>query len=422
LVTRCTRRSLGFRRPYIEPIDERALFEGGMRGMFETLDGYSGYISEDDLAQFNAEIGQHFGGIGIEVAVREDQITVLNPVPGAPAHQAGMLSGDVIVSIDGQSVESANLMDAVKLMRGKVGTKVRVQVRRGEEEIKQFVLTRADIRIDSVRGDLRDEQGVWQFVLAEHPRIGYIRLSSFGDESAEELQAAIKAMRAAGGKGLILDLRGNAGGLLSAAVEISDMFLPPGREIVSTRARDGQIHDQFYAQQPPLLPSAFPLVVLVDRFSASASEIVAACLQDHDRAMIVGERTWGKGTVQNVYPVGAGEGAIRLTTQSYWRPSGRDIHQGSDDTARRLVGRDAQRSEPRRVLDGRIRSGAEAASRARPVGRGTDRCDRTGQGPAVGTSDPGDERIAGVRTRPQISYRFQQPLPCLAQREQQGRG
>lgn len=318
---------------YVEPLDERALFEGAMNGMFETLDGYSGYISEDDLAQFNAEIGQHFGGIGIEVALQQDRITVLNPVPGAPAHQAGMLSGDVIVSIDGQNVESADLMKAVKLMRGEVGTEVRVEVRRGQDERKEFLLTRADIRIDSVRGDVRDERGVWSYVLTDHPRIGYIRLSSFGDESAAELREAIRQMLAAGGKGLILDLRGNAGGLLSAAVDICDMFLPPGREIVSTRGRDGRIQDQFFSQQPPFLLTEIPVVVLVDRFSASASEIVAACLQDHGRATIVGEQTWGKGTVQNVIPVGPGSGAMRLTTQSYWRPSGRNIHKTSDSTA-----------------------------------------------------------------------------------------
>jgi carboxyl-terminal processing protease len=318
---------------YVEPVDRRALFEGGMEGMLRTLDDYSGYIRPEDYQQFRSEIAQHFGGIGIEVGMEDGRIIVLSPVPGSPAHQAGLMAGDVIVTIDRQNVESATLMDAVKLMRGEVGTPVRVEVRRtGEEELRQYTIVRADIRIDSVRGDLRDAKGHWQFTLEDHPRIGYIRLTSFGDESAAELQTALETMLQSGAQGLILDLRGNAGGLLTSAVTICDMFIPPDLVIVSTRGRDGQVFEEFRSEVPPIVSPDLPVVILVDRFSASASEIVAACLQDHQRAVIVGERTWGKGTVQNVFPIEGGRSAIRLTTQTYWRPSGQNIHQGPSQT------------------------------------------------------------------------------------------
>jgi carboxyl-terminal processing protease len=318
-------------RYYVEPVDRRQLFEGGLRGMLSELDPYSGFIAPDEYNQFNVEIQQHFGGIGIEVGMEDDHLTVLNPIPGSPAYDAGLMAGDVIVSINGENMEGQSLDAAVKLMRGPAGSMVEVDVlHRGESLPQKYKIQRAEIRIESVRGDRRDARGNWSFVLEDHPQIGYIRVLSFGNRTSEDLQAALRSIE---GRvdGLILDLRGNAGGLLTSAVEICDMFLPAGKLIVSTRGRDTTLSESFWSERPPLVDPDLPLVVLVDRFSASASEIFAACLQDYRRTTIVGERTWGKGTVQNVIELEGGKSAMRLTTQTYWRPSGENIHRHRDD-------------------------------------------------------------------------------------------
>lgn len=317
---------------YVEPVDARALFEGGMDGMMAQLDPYSGYISAADYQQFRVDIEQQFGGIGIEVGMENEQLTVLNPVPGKPAYEAGLMAGDIIVSIDGVNVQDATLDDAVRLMRGEIGTEVVVEVQhRGEQVTSKYTIRRARIDIESIRGDRRDAQGNWVFTLEDHPRIGYIRLASFGDHTTSDLYTALESVS---GQldGVIMDLRGNAGGLLDAAVEICNMFIPAGEVIVTTRGRDSQIVDEFRAEHAPVVAPSLRVVVLVDRFSASASEIFAACLQDHDRATIVGERSWGKGTVQNVIDLEGGKSAMRLTTQTYWRPSGENIHRHRTDT------------------------------------------------------------------------------------------
>ena len=318
-------------RYYVEPVDPRALFDGGMRGMLNELDPYSGYISPDMYNQFRVDIEQQFGGIGIEVGIENERITILNPVPGTPAYDQGLMAGDVIMAIDGHDTTGFTLDDAVKLMRGPEGTIVRVEVLpHGAEETKTYEIQRARITVESVRGDARNQRGEWSFVLQENPRIGYIRLMSFGDRTVEELQASLESVDGQV-DGLIMDLRGNAGGLLTAAVDVCDMFIGPNQIVVTTRGRDPAITKEFTSQHPPLVDPQLPVVVLVDRYSASASEIFAACLQDYDRATIVGERTWGKGTVQNVLEIEGGKSAIRLTTQTYWRPSGKNIHRHQDD-------------------------------------------------------------------------------------------
>ncbi len=174
---------------YVEPVDSRKLFEGGLRGMLSELDPYSGYIAPDEYNEFRVDIEQQFGGIGIEVGIEDDHLTVLNPVPGSPAYEAGIMAGDVIVSIDGENVEGYSLDQAVKLMRGPSGSTVRVEVlHRGATEPVNYEIQRGEIRIESVRGDLRDERGDWSFVLEDHPRIGYIRLMSFGDRTVSDLR------------------------------------------------------------------------------------------------------------------------------------------------------------------------------------------------------------------------------------------
>jgi len=223
------------------------------------------------------------------------------------------------------------LKDSVKLMRGRPGDPVNISIQReGTEEPISLSIKRAIIPIESVLGDRRKDDGQWVFRLQEDERIAYVRLTTFGKQTVSELTKTLqKGSNGYDYKGLILDLRGNAGGLLTSAVKTCDMFIADGK-IVSTRSRGGKERSVREATSKTVVDSSIPLVVLVNNYSASASEIVAACLQDHQRALIVGERTWGKGTVQNIIAMEGGKSAIKLTTASYWRPSNKNIHRGKD--------------------------------------------------------------------------------------------
>ena len=321
-------------REYIDPVDSRVLFEGAMDGMVGQLDPYSGYTPPEEYNQFQETMDGEFGGIGIIVEVNQEtgRLTVLSPLVGTPAYEAGLKSGDVILAIDGTELKDVSLSDSVKLMRGEVGTLVRVRIQHENRPAPiEYELQRARIPIESVLGDARRQDGTWVFRLVDHPKIGYIRIVNFAERTAEELGAALAAYQQPGQKidGLIIDLRGNAGGLLTAAIETCDAFLDHG-EIVTTRGRDKVVMDKYDASLGTELQGDVPLVILIDKYSASASEIVAACLQDHERAIVVGQRSWGKGTVQNVRPLEGGRSALRLTIGSYWRPSGQDIHKRKD--------------------------------------------------------------------------------------------
>jgi carboxyl-terminal processing protease len=319
---------------YVEEVDRRTLFESAMRGMVSDLDRHSNYISPDDLRQFDESLNQEFGGIGIEVEMGEEseRLTIVSPLPNTPAFEAGMQAGDVIMNIDGQDTEGMTLEDSVDLMRGKPGDPVELDVRReGEAKSIHFSIKRARIPIESVKGDLRRPDGSWRFYLVDHPRIGYVRLTNFGEDSVAELRSALK-FEGHPVDALILDLRGNSGGLLTAAVEICDMFIDRGT-IVSTRGRGRTVKSKYEANPAnTIAPQNMPMVVMTNGVSASASEIVAACLQDHKRAIVVGERSWGKGTVQNVIRLEGGKSALKLTTASYWRPSGKNIHRSENAT------------------------------------------------------------------------------------------
>jgi carboxyl-terminal processing protease len=321
-------------RDYIDPVDSRVLFEGAMDGMVGQLDPYSGYTPPDEYNQFQQTMDGEFGGIGIIVEVNQEtgMLTVLSPLVGTPAYEAGLKSGDVILAIDGTEVKDVPLTDAVKLMRGEVGTLVRVRIQHENRPGPvEYELQRASIPIESVLGDARRQDGTWVFRLVDRPSIGYIRIVNFAEKTEDELREALASYQQRGQEidGLILDLRGNAGGLLTAAIETCDAFLDSG-EIVTTRGRDKVVMDRYSASLGTQLPDDVPLVILIDKYSASASEIVAACLQDHERAIVVGQRSWGKGTVQNVRPLEGGKSALRLTIGSYWRPSGQDIHKRKD--------------------------------------------------------------------------------------------
>ena len=316
---------------YLEDVGYRDLYENAMRGMTEGLDPYSSYISPADYLRFQEELDQEFGGIGILVEFNREtgRLLVMSPLFDTPAARAGVRAGDVILAIDGRDTSGMSFRDAVELIRGKPGESVRLTILHpGEQSPIDVEIQRAIIPIESVLGDGRRTDGGWDFQLQDDPRITYIRLINFGENTVTELSQVLQGRKT---DALILDLRDNAGGLLDAAVGTCNMFLDEGT-IVTIRGRDGEVQRTFEADGAPLLPSDLPVVVLVNHFSASASEIVAACLQDHERAKIIGQRSWGKGTVQNVMQIEGGRAALKLTTASYWRPSGKNIHRLKEAT------------------------------------------------------------------------------------------
>jgi carboxyl-terminal processing protease len=317
---------------YVEDVKPRNLFENAMSGMLEGLDQYSSYIGPEVFQQMEQSLDQEFGGVGIEVEKESDEqpIVVLSPMFDSPGFHAGLRSGDAILAINGEKTVGMKQKDAVTKMRGRPGTIVKLLVKHlnSDQEV-EIEVERKVIMVDSLLGDLRRPDGTWDFRLQENPRIGFLRLTTFGKHSVEELQKALGDGKGCPYDAIILDLRNNAGGLLDAAVDTCRLLIDKGR-IVSTRGRDGRERSSYDANGTAVIPASIPMVVLVNKYSASASEIVAACLQDHGRAIVVGERSWGKGTVQNLFPLEGGHSALKLTTASYWRPSGKNIHRLKD--------------------------------------------------------------------------------------------
>jgi len=323
-------------RHYVERVDDQKLFEGALQGMMSRLDEHSGFLPRAEAPQFEEALDQEYGGIGIEVSLEgpKKQLTVMTPLVGTPAHKAGILSGDRIVAIEGRTIENMPLDQIVPLLRGRPGQEVALTIERpGQSGTIDFRVVRAKIQTDSVLGDSRLPDGSWNYFLSDQEKIGYLRVITFGKSTVEEFERALAWLSERGCRGVIIDMRNNPGGLLQAGEQICDLFLPAGALIVSMRGRDAAEHSRFEASgRGPY--QKLPLVVLVNDKSASASEIVAACLQDHGRARVVGERTWGKGTVQNVIPLEGGKSLLKLTIASYWRPSGRNIHRLSNSNDR----------------------------------------------------------------------------------------
>jgi carboxyl-terminal processing protease len=326
-------------RKYVRELDDdakRKLVEDMVNGGLERLDPHSAYINPKKFRQFTKDSRGKFGGIGIQVSTDRlsGVLTVISPLVGTPAYEAGILAGDLILKIDGKSTENMPIAEAVDLIQGDPGQRVTLNVlHEGTKEPVDVDLTRAMIHVQSVLGDVRrpDSPEDWDFMIDRQNKIAYIRLITFSETAADELRKAVTRLQADGVRGVILDLRLNPGGLLKEAVEVSDLFLPEGR-IVSTRGRNGQ-EETYDAQEKGtlLMPASdYPMVVLINKYSASASEIVAAALQDHKRAVIIGERSYGKGSVQNVIRMENGASALKLTTASYWRPSGKNIHRFPD--------------------------------------------------------------------------------------------
>ncbi len=299
---------------YVDPVDEDRLIDGAIRGMVATLDPHSAYLNAEEYALLESDTTGQFGGVGVEIDARGDFLTVIAPIEGSPADRAGVRAGDEILSIDGRDARGLDVDDAVRRMRGAPGTHVRVTVqRRGTPEPIHLDLAREVVHVASVEAHPMEDG------------FGYINLKSFQERSSDEMDAALDRLtRAAGGhlRGLVLDLRNDPGGLLDESVLIADDFLTDG-VIVSTRGRDGDTQDEARAHGSGTRPD-FPMVVLVNEYTASAAEILAGALQDHHRALLVGTRTFGKGSVQTVIDLPDG-GALKLTIARYFTPSGRSI-------------------------------------------------------------------------------------------------
>ncbi len=303
------------RAQYVEEVDEAELIEAAIDGMLTSLDPHSSYLSPDDADNMRVQTRGEFGGLGIEVTQEDGFVKVVSPIDGTPADEAGMESGDFITHVDGESLLGLTLDKAVDLMRGPVGSEIVITVvREGESEPFDVSIIRDTIKLTAVRTRLEGDTVV-------------LRITTFNDQTTPNLEAGLKEqIEAAGGaenvNGIVLDLRNNPGGLLTQAIKVSDAFLEEG-EIVSTRGRNVADGERFNAT-PGDLTGGKPMVVLINGGSASASEIVAGALQDHRRAIVVGTKSFGKGSVQTVMPL-RGDGAMRLTTARYYTPSGRSI-------------------------------------------------------------------------------------------------
>ena len=296
---------------YVDQVDENKVLDAAINGMLQSLDPYSSYMSPENFRNMNAETKGEFGGLGIEITMQAGLVKVISPIEGTPADKAGIKAGDFIIRINDTQVKGLNLFEAVSMMRGKVGTKINLVIRREniDDELK-FTLTRGIIKIREVSAEVKLNS------------IGYIRLRAFNQKSHNQLKEKIKSFKSKRLNGYILDLRNNPGGLLSQAIKISDMFLDSG-EIVSTKGRDKTDIKIFNAKKGDII-GGLPLIVLINKGSASASEIVSGALKDHKRAIILGETSFGKGSVQSIIPL-TNRGALRLTTAKYYLPSGSSI-------------------------------------------------------------------------------------------------
>lgn len=318
---------------YVQPVDRKVLVESALRGMIDDLDPHSAYFNNDDWKQFQKQVEGSYTGIGVQLDLdrQTGRPLVVAPLVGSPAYAAGVLAGDQILEVNGKSTEDWNREQVAENLSGRPGTDITLKVQHpagGEPEV--LTLRRAQIELDTVMGDRRGENDAWNFFLDRDQKIAYIRITSFTLETASDLRAALDSIEEQGARGLILDLRDDPGGLLSAAVEVSDLLLESGK-IVTTRGRNVRERG-FEARREGTfdMDRKVPIAVLVNGHSASAAEIVAAALQDNQRAKVVGQRSYGKGSVQNIVALENGNDHLKLTVATYFRPSEKNIHRFKD--------------------------------------------------------------------------------------------
>ncbi len=299
-------------KEYVDEVNQSEAMDAAINGVLQSLDPYSAYMSPDSFKNMQTETSGEFGGLGIEVSMEAGVVKVISPIDNSPAEEVGVKAGDYIVKIDDVQVQGKTLSEAVELMRGPVGSDIEITVRRrGERKALIFTITREIIQVASVKSEIKDDQ------------TAYIRLTSFNENSSKQIKNKIKEFKKNKKiKNYILDLRNNPGGLLSQAIKISDYFLENG-EIVSTKSKRKYENRKWFAKRGDIIDGE-TMVILINYGSASASEIVAGALQDHKRAILVGESTYGKGSVQSIIPL-KNEGAIRLTVSKYYLPSGKSI-------------------------------------------------------------------------------------------------
>jgi carboxyl-terminal processing protease len=299
---------------YVDEVKVKDLIYGALKGMLTSLDPHSQFMDPDTYKEIKIETEGEFGGLGVVITIKDELLTIISPIDGTPADKAGLKAGDRIVRIDGTSTKGISLIEAVKKLRGDPGSKVDITVLREEQrQLLDFSIERAIIKIESIKDAklIKD-------------KVGYIRLVEFQEKTSEDLEQALGKLESEGMEGLILDLRNNPGGLLDAAVNVSEKFLIPGKLIVYTKGRVNNQNLEFYAKAKKAHLD-YPMVVLINEGSASASEIVAGALRDNQRAILLGNKTFGKGSVQTVIPLKDGS-AVRLTTSKYFTPSGGQIH------------------------------------------------------------------------------------------------
>lgn len=310
---------------YVEKPDETKMMESAVRGMVESLnDPFTIYVSPSELPQFTKAISGTFFGIGAEVDIFQNRLRIVTPLEESPAWKAGAMAGDIVLEINGETTLNMKINDAIAKLQGEEGTGVKVKVRHDTGEEMDLAITRGRINMQTVRGFRRDGDTHWDFMIDESNKIGYVRILQFTDKTAGELKAAMDKLTAAGAKGLILDVRFNPGGLLEAAVEVSNMFLDKGKRIVSVKGRvvpESVEYANGEGEIPPI-----PMVVIANEASASAAEVVTGALSDNNRAVFIGTRTFGKGSVQQVYPLDNELGALKMTNAYYYLPNGRNIH------------------------------------------------------------------------------------------------
>ena len=299
-------------KEYVDDVDQSEAMDAAINGVLQSLDPYSSYMSPDSFKDMKTETSGEFGGLGIEVGMEHGVVKVISPIDNTPASKVGVKAGDYIVKIDDIQVQGKSLTEAVDLMRGPVGSDIKITVRRrGEKNALTFIITRDIIKVASVKSKIIDE------------KTGYLRLTSFNENSSDQIEDKIKEFNKNNKvENYILDLRNNPGGLLSQAIKISDFFLDNG-EIVSTKSKRKYENRKWFAKKGDIL-NENTLIVLINYGSASAAEIVAGALQDHKRAILIGESTYGKGSVQSIIPL-KNDGAIRLTVSKYYLPSGKSI-------------------------------------------------------------------------------------------------